>query len=123
MCQPQPHWLSKQRDLFLWLAHLNNKTNVCKQISSLLWIFAINNLLSGLFQYAVTKCFHEAGFSVGSIHSLESGLREDSIRKMELAIDPTLGFSGGADFPRRLFCKVSRDRLPGCIGRIITFTV
>ena len=35
MCQPKPKWLSKQKDLlFLWLAHLNNKSNVCKQISS-----------------------------------------------------------------------------------------
>ena len=36
MCQPESYWLLKQRVLlFQWLAHLNNKKNACKQISSL----------------------------------------------------------------------------------------
>ena len=42
-------WLSKKGLLFLWLAHLNNKSNVCKQIIESRCISAVARFF--LFSY------------------------------------------------------------------------
>ena len=55
--------------LFLWLAHLNNKSNVCKQISSLSYSKPVNITLSQFLKYA--KLIYLSFSSNATIESTE----------------------------------------------------